>query len=58
MNGVTIYSRNKAGKPLVWKASTDYSLNSDGYITIKVEYGQEGGKIQTKERFVKSRKES
>lgn len=41
MNGTTLYSKNKAGKTLVWKASTDYVLNTDGYITIKVEYGQE-----------------
>lgn len=41
MNGTILYSKNKTGKTLIWKASTDYVLNSDGHIAIKVEYGQE-----------------
>lgn len=56
MNGTTLYSKNKSGKTLVWKAESDLTLNDQGWITINVSYGQEGGKIQNKVRYTKSGK--
>lgn len=56
MNGITIYSKNKSGKILEWKAETDFKLNSDGWIPLNIYYGQQNGKIQHKVRFTKSGK--
>ena len=50
MNGVTLYSKNKSGKILEWKAESDLTLNSDGWITLNIYYGQQNGKTQHKVR--------
>lgn len=55
-NNTLIYARNTSGKPLRWKAYTDYSLDESGYMTITIEFGQVDGKLQTKIRKVKSGK--
>ena len=54
MNGVTLYSKNKSGKILEWKAESDLTLNSDGWITLNIYYGQQNGKTQHKVRYTKS----
>lgn len=56
MNGVTIYSKSKSGKTLEWKAESDFSLNGDGWITLNIYYGQQGGKTQHKVRYTKAGK--
>ena len=56
MNGVTLYSKNKSGKVLEWKAETDFVLDANGWITLNIYYGQQGGKIQHKIRHTKSGK--
>ena len=56
MNGVTLYSKNKSGKTLEWKAETDFTLDSNGWITLNIYYGQQGGKTQHKVRYTKSGK--
>lgn len=56
MNGVTLYSKNKSGKILEWKAESDLTLNSDGWITLNIYYGQQNGKTQHKVRYTKSGK--
>lgn len=56
MNGIKIYSKSKTGKTLEWKAETDYTLDANGWITLNIYYGQEGGKIQHKVRHTKSGK--
>jgi len=56
MNGVTLYSKNKSGKTLEWKAESDLTLNEHGWITLNIYYGQQGGKTQHKIRYTKSGK--
>lgn len=55
-NNEYLYSKSKTGKILEWKASTDFKLDSNNYVVITVEWGQQNGKKQTKTRFVKSGK--
>lgn len=54
-NNTYLYSKNKSGKILQWRAYSEFQLNSDGFIEVIVEFGQQEGKLQTKTRFVKSR---
>ena len=54
-NNIYLYSKNKSGKILQWRAFSNFQLNSEGFIEIIVEFGQQEGKLQTKSRFVKSR---
>ncbi len=57
MNGVTLYSKNKSGKILEWRAESDLTVDPDtGWITLNLYYGQQGGKIQHKVRYTKSGK--
>lgn len=55
-NNVMLYKLDSKKKIRVWKAYTDFSLNDSGFITIKIEHGQMDGKIQIKERLVRSGK--
>lgn len=55
-NGTYLYSRNKAGKALQWRAYSDLLIRDDGTIHIFVEHGQVDGKLQTKIRQTKSGK--
>lgn len=52
---IKLYSKNKTGKTLEWSASL-LDINEDGYIPIEIVFGQLGGKLQTKYRYVKSGK--
>lgn len=56
LNNRLIYSKSTSGKALQWRAYTDYSTDSDGYMTITIEFGQVDGKLQLKTRCVKSGK--
>lgn len=56
MNNTILYSIDSKGKTRQWRAYTDYSLDDNGYMTITVEHGVLDGKLQTKERKVKSGK--
>lgn len=56
LNNTYLYSLDSKGKVREWKASTDLSTDDNGYMTISIEHGQQGGKKQTKERKVKSGK--
>lgn len=56
MNNIIIYSKNKSGKTLEWKAYSDLKLNNDGHIELHIEYGQQDGKKQHKVRLTKSGK--
>lgn len=58
LNNKLIYSKATSGKALQWKAFTDYTLDSNGFITITIEFGQVDGKLQLKTRSVKSGKNS
>lgn len=55
-NNIDLFGFASSGKIKMWKASTDFSLNSDGHIEIIVEWGYVDGKKQTKLRVVKSGK--
>lgn len=52
----TIYSISKTGKITTWNAVLDSTLNSEGYLEIKITSGYEDGKKITKVRLVKSGK--
>lgn len=56
LNNKMLYSLDSKGKIREWKASTDLSKDSTGYITITIEHGQQDGKKQLKERKVKAGK--
>lgn len=56
LNNTYLYSLDSKGKVREWKATTDLSLDDNGYMTISIEHGQQYGKKQTKERKVKSGK--
>lgn len=56
LNNTYLYSLDSKGKVREWKATTDLSLDDNGYMTISIEHGQQDGKKQTKERKVKSGK--
>ena len=47
-NNIYLYSKNKLGKILQWRAFSNFQLNSEGFIEIIVEFGQQEGKLQTK----------
>lgn len=52
-----LYTKDTKNKIRYWVANTDYSLNENGWITIKIEYGvKDSEKFITKERYVKSGK--
>ena len=53
-NNKKLYSKNKTGKTLEWSA-TLLNVNEDGYVPIEIVFGQVDGKLQTKNRYVKSR---
>lgn len=55
-NNIDLFGFASSGKIKMWKASTDFSLNSDGHIEIIVEWGYVDGKKQTKLRVVKAGK--
>ena len=55
-NNVELFGFASSGKVKMWKASTDFSLNSDGHIELIVEWGYVDGKKQTKTRYVKAGK--
>ena len=50
-NNTYLYSKNKSGKTLQWRAYSEFQLNSDGFIEVIVEFGQQEGKLQTKKSF-------
>lgn len=50
-----LYSKNKSGKLLEWTITT-LPVNEDGHVPIQIVFGQVGGKLQTKLRYVKSGK--
>ena len=52
MNNIYLYKKDSKGKTRQWRAYTDYTLDGNGHITITIEHGQQGGKLQTKERRV------
>ena len=56
MNNTYLYKKDSKGKIRQWRAYTDYTLDGNGHITITIEHGQQGGKLQTKERKVVSGK--
>ena len=56
MFGAALYKKDSKGKTRQWRAYTDYTLDGNGHITITIEHGQQGGKLQTKERKVVSGK--
>ena len=56
LNDKVLYSLDSKGKVREWKASTDLTPDSNGYLTITIEHGQQGGKKQLKERKVKAGK--
>lgn len=56
LNNSILYSLDSKGKVREWKASTDLTPDSNGYLTITIEHGQQGGKKQLKERKVKAGK--
>ena len=51
-NNVKLYSKSKKGKVLLWYAVSDFTLDTDGKITITIYYGQLGGCISSKIRKV------
>ena len=55
-NGVKLYSYNSKNKVLIWYAESDLELDSEGRIPITIYYGQQGGKILQKIRYVNSGK--
>ena len=55
-NGVKLYSYNSKNKILIWYAESDLELDSEGRIPITIYYGQQGGKISQKIRYVNSGK--
>ena len=50
MNNIYLYKYDTKGKVRQWKGWTE--LNEDGSVTIKLEHGQQNGKLQIKERIV------
>ena len=48
LNNTYLYSLDSKEKVREWKASTDLSTDDNGYMTISIEHGQQGGKKQTK----------
>ena len=50
MNNIYLYKYDTKGKIRQWKGWTE--LNEDGSVTIKLEHGQQNGKLQIKERIV------
>lgn len=54
INNLKLYSKNKTGKTLEWTASV-LDKDNNGHIPIEIIFGQVGGKLQTKYRYVKSR---
>lgn len=55
-NNTLLYGVASSGKIKTWKAYSDFSLNSDGHVTITVEWGYKDGALQTKLRTVKAGK--
>ena len=49
MNNIYLYKYDTKGKVRQWKGWTE--LNEDGSVTIKLEHGQQNGKLQIKERI-------
>lgn len=50
MNNIYLYKYDTKGKVRQWKGWTE--LNENGSVTIKLEHGQQNGKLQIKERIV------
>ena len=48
-----LYSKSKTGKVQEWSASLDKEPNQHGHYVITVTWGQQNGKMQTKEILVK-----
>lgn len=48
-----LYSKSKTGKVQEWQATLDDTPNQDGYYAITITWGQQGGKMQTKEVLIK-----
>ena len=55
-SNVHLYSKNKSGKTLSWKAYIEPVEDPSGFIHLFIEFGQLDGKIQIKERIIKSGK--
>lgn len=49
----TLYAMSKTGKTLMWTATSDGTLNSDGFVELNIESGQLDGKHTHKVRYVK-----
>lgn len=55
MNNVTLYSYSSKNKIKIWKAFTDYTITPKG-IELTIEWGYQGGALQTKNKYVKAGK--